>query len=120
MEYYKNEEGMIAVLVSPGYGAGWSTWNQPELAYDKRVVEFWLSKKDDENFMRDIDSFARNITQEKTSEYFASIGYSAVYFGGFRDIEMEWVAPGQMFRIDEYDGSETLVSFDRLEYTVLE
>jgi hypothetical protein len=40
MEVCKNKKGQIAVLVSGGFGAGWSTWNQPELAYDKRVVEF--------------------------------------------------------------------------------
>ena len=43
MEYYWNEDHTeIAVLVSVGFGAGWSTWNEKELAYDKRVVDLFI------------------------------------------------------------------------------
>lgn len=27
MEKYYNQNGELAVLISPGFGAGWSTWN---------------------------------------------------------------------------------------------
>ena len=36
VEKYYNENGELGVLYSPGFGAGWSTWSNEELAYDKR------------------------------------------------------------------------------------
>ena len=118
MEYYE-KNGQIAVLVSHGFGAGWSTWNTKELAYDKRVVEFWLSRKDDQKFMKAISSFGDNNIKKETVELFATMGYSHVYFGGFRDIEIEWVNKGKPFVIQEYDGSETIVTIDNAGFITL-
>ena len=121
-EYYYNEDGTkIAVLVSPGYGAGWSTWNDDTLAYDKRVVEFWLAHKDNEKFMEEIDSFSyyeKVPALKEAEDFFKSIGYSHIYFGGFNQIELEWVPIGCRWRIDEYDGSESLeiLSMDNYNY----
>lgn len=121
-EYYYNEDGTkVAVLVSPGYGAGWSTWNNSELAYDKRVVEFWLAHKDNEKFMEEIDSFSYHEkvpALKEAEEFFKSIGYSRIYFGGFNQIELEWVPVGCRWRIDEYDGSEHIefLSMDNYNY----
>ena len=56
VELYE-KDGKIGVLVSHGFGAGWSTWGSDELAYDKRVVEFWLSHKNDKEFMATVDEF---------------------------------------------------------------
>lgn len=105
---YKNANGEIAILVSSGFGAGWSTWNQRALAYDKRVVEFFLSKKDDKNFLYQLSNFTENPIKDETKQYFASIGYPGVYFGGFSSIHIEWIAPGTPFKINEYDGFESL------------
>jgi hypothetical protein len=58
--------------------------------------------------MRLIDSFSTNQVQTEAKAYFESLGYPNVYFGGFNQIEIEWVEPGTQFRIDEYDGSESL------------
>ena len=35
-------DGMVAVLYSPGFGAGWYTWNQEctELMFDPAIVKF--------------------------------------------------------------------------------
>lgn len=118
MEYYE-KDGQIAILVSGGFGAGWSTWNYQEVAYDKRIVEFWLSKKDDKQFMRNIDSLSDNATKKETKALFASWGYPNVYFGGFADIDIEWVNKGQPFIIDEYDGSETLQVMTDIPFIVL-
>lgn len=67
VEKYYNEDGELGVLYSPGFGAGWSTWDRDELAYDRRIVEYWLSK---------------NPTSEQMSEFLESIGYHGVYMGG--------------------------------------
>ena len=98
----------IAVLVSSGFGAGWSTWNQRELAYDKRVVEFWLEHKNDKAFIACLEDLEENKTKEKVLKLFKSWGYSGVYFGGFSDIALEWVPIGTWFKVSEYDGSESI------------
>lgn len=116
VELYE-KDGKIGVLVSPGYGAGWSTWGCVELAYDKRVVEFWLSHKDDEEFMATVDNFgfgsvSESVAHKKAMEFFNSIGYGSPYMGGFYEIELAYVKKGVPWRITEYDGSESLVTFD--------
>ena len=120
-EYYYNEDGTeVAILVSPGYGAGWSTWNDDALAYDKRVVEFWLAHKDNEEFMEEIDSsssyYGKIPTLKEVEDFFESIGYSNIYFGGFNQIELAWVPIGCRWRIDEYDGSDALEILDMDNY----
>lgn len=67
VEKYYNENDELGVLYSPGFGAGWSTWDNEELAYDKRIVEYWLNE---------------NPTSEQMSEFLESIGYHNVYMGG--------------------------------------
>ena len=37
------KDGQVAILYSPGYGGGWSTWGEPEMAWDKRLVDAFLA-----------------------------------------------------------------------------
>lgn len=99
VEPYWNEDGSeYAVLVSPGYGAGWSTWNYREMAYDKRVVEFWMAHKGQD--LRD---------SAEAEMYFEELGYHDVYFGGFQNLRIAWVPRGEFSRVQEYDGAERIV-----------
>lgn len=93
MEKYYNQNGELAVLISPGFGAGWSTWNDEGIAYDKRVVEYWLNE---------------NPTSEEMKEFLESIGYSNTYMGGYSSLRIEYIPRGTMFCIHEYDGSESI------------
>lgn len=48
VERYTPEDGKIAVLISPGYGAGWSTWALEEedveaLLFDDKIVKAVLA-----------------------------------------------------------------------------
>ena len=124
VELYKKGK-RYAVLVSPGYGAGWSTWGDSRLAYDKRVVEFWLSHKDDKNFMETVEHFGTSYHPESDAhkearEFFESCGYEMPYMGGFYKIKVEYVRPGELWRIQEYDGSEWLERFDTSDYEVFD
>lgn len=88
-------DGKVAVLVSPGYGAGWYTWNEahPELLFLPRVVEMVLNQASTYDIV----------------EYVESIyGEDDVYTGGASDLKVVWVPQGSQFRIEEYDGSESL------------
>ena len=103
------KDGQTAILVSPGYGAGWSTWGKNELAYDKRIVEFWLKHKDDKEYLNKLDkAFEDNEVKKEVNKLFESWGYENVYFGGFKDIRIEWLPVGTQYRITEYDGYESI------------
>lgn len=87
-------DGKVAVLVSPGYGAGWSTWadNAEAAVFDPETVEWVESGKPEDVF------------REKKDDWEERFGY----LGGTRDLEIRWVPVGSRFYIEEYDGSETL------------
>lgn len=92
VERYYNENGELGVLVSYDFGAGWSTWNYEELAYDKRIIEKWLERVD----------------SDEMKDYIESLGYRRPYMGGYEDLELEFVPRGTMFCIHEYDGAESI------------
>jgi len=85
-------DGKVAVLVSPGYGAGWYTWHgNEELLYDPSIVE-WIEQGD----------------LDKINTYL-ELKYPNDTSLGLSDLEVNWVPAGARFRIDEYDGAESLV-----------
>ena len=85
-------DGKVAVLVSPGYGAGWYSWHSiEELVYDPSVVE-WVESQELDKILA-----------------YMELKYPDVYCGGLEDLEVNWVHVGERFRIDEYDGAESLV-----------
>lgn len=87
-------DGKVAVLVSPGYGAGWSTWNTElgeQLVFDPEIIQAILDPLSTVNL--------RELAETK---------YPGVYSGGLPNCQVEWVPQSQMFWIQEYDGNETL------------
>ena len=95
------DNGKVAVLYSPGFGAGWSTWNYeiPELLFDPVIV----------GMVEDGTSF-------ETIEAYCTAKYSTGYFGGVADLEVVLVKTGSDFIIHEYDGSETLQLKDEMKW----
>lgn len=98
-------DGRVAVLVSPGFGAGWSTWADRELRerllFDPEVVAWVEAGK--EGPLPDLE---------------AKYGDHYFYDGGAGDLMIEWVPVGVKFRIHEYDGSESLVRESEEEWVV--
>ena len=93
------KDGNVAVLYSPGFGSGWYTWNTeyPELLFDVTVVEYLLSE--------DV-----TMTREELERYLEE-KYPGVYIGSnLDDLDIYWVPKGEEFRINEYDGSEGVVT----------
>ena len=111
------QDGKVAILVAPRYGAGWSTWNHPALAYDKRVVEYYLERKDDKDLCKKIAKLGSKENKE-AQKYFESLGYEHVYFGGFDDLVVKWLPEGTRYTIDEYDGYESLVTVGTVDWSV--
>lgn len=100
---YVDEKGQLAVLVSPGYGAGWSTWGQDNmelLCLHEDLVKILLDSPE--------CSPERTKALEQALE---DLGVDT-YTGGESNLEIRWVKPGTMFRVEEYDGAESLVIFN--------
>lgn len=99
------ENGLVAVLYSPGFGAGWYTWNyaHPECLFDPEIVEL-VRKGAPAAEIRDV---ARS-KWAQGDDYF--------YPGGADCLTVMWLPAGSRFRIDEYDGSENIVTEDDQEW----
>lgn len=92
--------GEIAVLYSPGFGAGWSTWMNDDqaavLLYHPEIV-----KLVEENNRTEItDELCKKILGVPDEDYVCTLGA--------RDLEIKWVKEGLQFEIDDYDGSESI------------
>lgn len=102
VERYTNEKGEVGVLISAGYGAGWSTWaGQGErefMLFDRGLVELAL-----------ID-VARSSTSETFNwvEQYMLEQNKESYLGGWKGIYVKWMKPGTEFIVEEYDGAESL------------
>jgi hypothetical protein len=97
-------DGQVAVLYSPGFGAGWFTWNStfPECIFDPEIVRM-LEKETDRY---EIAQFA----ESKYGEEF--------YSGGADDLIIMWLPEGTKFIINEYDGSESIQLEKNMDWMV--
>ena len=97
-------DGKVAVLYSPGFGAGWSTWayddTEQAMAMDRDLVLAFLDGG--------VDALVK-VTAQK---------YPDNYKGGAEDVEVAWLPEGTRFEIREYDGSETLHTLDNVSWLV--
>ena len=86
------EKGKVAVLYSPGFGAGWYTWNMtvPQILFDPAIVRFVEKEKFDE------------------LATYVELKYPDIYKGGMRDLKVAWIPEGTLFRVEDYDGSESI------------
>lgn len=94
------KDGNVAVLLSPGYGAGWYSWNKEhkELLFHPKLVAMVEAGTQAE------------ITDEWVKE---NLGID-IYTGGAESLKIEWLPEGTVFQIEEYDGFETLQTLDSL------
>lgn len=101
IQYNKvRKNGMVAVLYSPGYGAGWYSWNEKYegLLFDEDIVNHVLSGN---------LNLARRVAEEK---------YPDAYLGGIDDLKVEWIQEGLVFEINEYDGHESIHIIGERDY----
>lgn len=107
-------DGKVAVLVSHGFGAGWSSWGRSsapaeELMFDSELVA--LIEKRDAIRAKHEDEALWEVAKKAAVDYCLK-RWPDVYTGGVGGLSVEWVPVGRRFRINEYDGSETLVLDD--------
>lgn len=94
------KDGKTAILISEGFGAGWSTWEGSKLSYDKRVVQ----------------KFLEGASETEMHDFLRSIGYGNVYMGGYKSLTVRWLPVGTKYVIHEYDGAESIRTIDSFEW----
>ena len=87
-----SENGKVAVLYSPDFGAGWYTWNLDylEILFDPAMVKLVEKGQYDE------------------LATYVELKYPGIYTGGLSNLRVEWIEEGKKFRVVEYDGSESI------------
>ncbi len=95
--------GKVGVLISKGYGAGWYTWEHiDEMLFSPEIIEL-------------VEQGVSTEIIEKEAE---KLWGDKHYYGGADGLCVEWVKKGKKFRINEYDGAETLVLEDEENYII--
>ena len=97
-------DGKVAVIYSPGYGAGWSTWNDDEdrdwLLFHPELVKAVDENKSCEEIIELVEKLKLDFGHSE-DDYVCSIGASKLMIA--------WIPLGAIFYIEEYDGSERVV-----------
>ena len=101
-------DGKVAILYSPGFGAGWYSWSgnkdHPPMLYDPTLVKWVESGKP----KTDWDRLCATLKEK----------YPDIYLGGLKDLDIRWVPVDTRFYIDEYDGYETVVLEHEVQWEV--
>ena len=98
--------GLVAVLYSPNFGAGWSTW----CSGSKEEVEILLFHP---KIVAMVESDRRS---EITSDWLQTNFNIDTYDGGAEDLTVCWLKEGTPFAVHEYDGSESIVTHTDLPH----
>lgn len=84
-------DGQVAVLFSPGFGSGWYTSHRiEELLFDPSIV-LWVELEE----------------YDKIKTYM-TLRYPDLYLGRVENLHIRWIPLGTLFKIDEYDGDESI------------
>ena len=92
-------DGKVAVLIAPSYGAGWYTENLDEnLLFDPILVQYV-----EENNKTALKRYAKK-------------QYPNAYIEAADDLTVRWIKEGILFRVKEYDGSESIEVLEDLDW----
>ena len=93
--------GKIAILYSPEYGAGWSTWNNhEELIFNTQIVQAVLDGHTEEAGKIALKLFPGCCTL------------------GHENLRVMWIPKGTKFRITEFDGNESVEIKNEVDYLI--
>jgi hypothetical protein len=115
----------MKILYSPGYGAGWLTWSRSQGNKEKDL--FMLTYKPFIDYIEKNDSMPSEgdkewtVLVEKFKEDWKSKFDSDddfPYFGGVDGLQIKDVPAGCKFRIEEYDGFESVNFYSDADYFV--
>lgn len=104
----------VAVLISTGYGAGWSSWHlehgnafsavaiRKRMCLDSTIIKYLFSSAKDDGMTY----------EQLMTTYIGFPPDNIPYDGGFKDLEVRFIPEGSLFQIIEYDGAEGIQIFD--------
>lgn len=95
---------MAKILYSPGYGAGWSSWFSGSREAEKHILTYQPIVDAIEYDQREL---IPDLCERLKKELYSFYGEAYFYAGGSDDLQVAEV--NGPFRIDEYDGSESVV-----------
>ena len=99
------KDGKVAVMISPGFGAGWSTWNsefRDTLLFDAEIAQAVIDGD---------KAKAAQLAMEKCQGLYGGAG-------GAVGLMVEWIDKGSVFEVEEHDGSESLHIIGGRDYPV--
>lgn len=96
-------DGKVAILYSPGYGAGWYSWSgHKELLFNPVLVDM-------------VEKGNHKLITDKFVKKLLNID---IYTGGADDLKIGWLDVGTAFIIDEYDGFESLKAVGGIDFLI--
>ena len=101
MEKYIRGGNLVGILYSPGFGAGWSTWNPeyPDMVFDPALIDLVAN------------------SEWKKAQTYATLRWPDAYLGGIGHLSVTWLPQGTVFRIAEEDGNETIEIRDKIDWS---
>lgn len=93
--------GKVGVLVSPGYGTGWSTWE----GGPGNALAGYMAMDQELIYAKETKKTAAEVEAMLKERVGAE---QCPYVHGWEDTVIAWVPVGTRFIIQEYDGSESL------------
>ena len=104
------------VLYSPGYGAGWSSWAYPDAvaryaASYKPLIDFILAGGKPSTLDENSPIVAQFLADLKRDT-----GCDTFYLGGLRQLTVYKLPHDALYRITEYDGSESVETMAGTEW----
>ena len=110
-KYIREIDGVkyVGVVISPGFGAGWSTWNGLNPC-DGEFIDFLLEKGTIYKGEDEDEEWRVRIDKNVVYDYWCyTRGYKDIFCDGVNDgFEIQWIKEGTLIRITEYDGAESI------------
>jgi hypothetical protein len=97
--------GKVAILYTPDYGSGWYSWHQDErLLFDPELVQ--MVEADE------VKQVQQRLIQRKYPEI------KEIHLIRLPYLQVAWIPEGKKFRIQEYDGQESILLLEEERYVV--
>jgi hypothetical protein len=112
--------GKVAILIQPSYGSDWSVYvDNPilkkQIVLDSRIVRYIASDSFKQRFIK----CKHQISSEEFKDIMSTLIPEGLNHGGlnyrfqsFPDLKIMFIPDGCMFRINEYDGMESVEFFN--------
>lgn len=107
--YWNEDRTKYAILVCNNGRVGWTVTNIPEVAYDRRIVEYVMDNMDSEWWKagretQSLEAFYKSRMSRETDAFLRSIGYEDIYTPPLKYVQIVWIDAGRNWRIR--DGGE--------------